>query len=224
MSFICIIPARGNSKRIKNKNLKKILGFPLIYYTIKQALKSKYIKKIFISTESHKIKEVAKKYGALVTFIRPKNLALDNTKMYSVLNHFYKKIKNFYKFKYIVVLQPTSPLRTVNEIDNACEIFLKEKKNKLVSVVNLPVNFFPEKIMEQTKKGLKQLKYYKNYHKSNSYFLRNGPAIFIYKKAFLKSNIYDGLSSKFLMCQKNSIDINTPKDLLDLKKKMNQSK
>jgi CMP-N,N'-diacetyllegionaminic acid synthase len=222
MSFICVIPARGKSKRIKNKNLKKVMGFPLIYYTINQALKSKYIKEVFVSTESEEIKRVAKKYGAITKFTRPENLALDDTKMHNVLNDFYQKVKYFYKFKYIIVLQPTSPLRTARDIDKACKIFLKEKKNKLVSVVNLAQESYPEKIMKLTKKGLTQLKYYKNYHQNKLYFLRNGPSIFIYKRSLLKSNIYDGFSSKYLMSKKKSLDINTPKDLLDLKKIMNK--
>ena len=73
---ICIIPARSGSKRIKNKNIKLFFGKPIIYYSIKAAIKSKCFSDVFVSTDSIKIKKISEKYGAKVKFLRPKNLCL----------------------------------------------------------------------------------------------------------------------------------------------------
>ena len=80
MSFIALIPARSGSQRIKNKNLYKIKSKPLIYYTIKAAKKSKFINKIYVLTDSQKIKKVAESYGAEVPFLRPKKISLASSK------------------------------------------------------------------------------------------------------------------------------------------------
>ena len=79
MSLLTLICARSNSKRVKNKNIKQFNKKPLIYYSIKQALKSKYIKEVFISTDSNKISKICKEHGAKVKFIRNKKLARNNT-------------------------------------------------------------------------------------------------------------------------------------------------
>lgn len=221
MTFICIIPARKNSKRIKDKNIFKINGKTLISISINEAKKSKYIsnKNIFVSTDSEKIREEAIKSGANVPFLRPKYLGLDNTNMSEVLNHFIKKISKNIKFKYVVMLQPTSPLRTSKHIDEACNFFLKNlnKAKKLISVSKLPKNFYPIKIMKEKNNLINQLKGYENYHlKQNDFFVRNGPAIFIYSKKKLSTNIYEGKSLKYLMSEKSSLDINEYSDLEEL--------
>lgn len=218
MTFLCVIPARKNSKRIKNKNLLKINGKTLISITIKEAQKSKYIdnQNIFVSTDSEKIKKEAELCGAKVPFLRPMYLGKDMTKMHDVLNHFFQKIKKTLIFKYIIVLQPTSPLRTFKHINEACKFFLKNKKkaNKLVSVTHLPQDFYPSKIMKSNKSILSQLKGYENYHaKKINLFARNGPAVFIYSKRKLKNNIYQGKSLKYLMSEKSSLDLNFYSDI-----------
>ena len=120
-----IIPARGGSKGIKNKNLRKVLTKPLIYYTIRDALSYKDIYKTIVSTDSVEIAEVAKKCGAEVPFIRPKKLAKDNTPMLEVLKHALLKCEQKYSIKIqgIVLLDPTSPLRTRGDIKAMINIF-----------------------------------------------------------------------------------------------------
>ena len=85
--ILCLICARSGSKGVKNKNIKKFHGKPLIYWTIKQAKSLPEIKDVFISTDSKKIGNVAKKYGAKVPFLRPKKLAKDNSKEWDVWKH-----------------------------------------------------------------------------------------------------------------------------------------
>ena len=91
--IIAIIPARSGSKSIKNKNIVNLFGKPLIYYSINVAIKSKYISRVIVSTDSKKIKKIALKYGAEVPFLRPKKYSLDNSKDYEVINHALKWLK-----------------------------------------------------------------------------------------------------------------------------------
>lgn len=133
--ILCIICARGGSKRLKNKNFKKLLGKPLIYHTIKQAIASKIFDKIIFSTDSNKLKKMAVKFGAEAWFKRPKILSSDRAAKMPVIRHAVlaseKKFK--YKFDYICDLDVTSPLRKVDDIKNAFKKFKSSKKDMLIS-------------------------------------------------------------------------------------------
>ena len=109
MKPICIIPARGGSKGVPKKNIRKIAGKPLIYYTIKSSLKSKIFSHVYVSTEDKEIARIAKKYGAEVPFLRPKKLASDTTPMDEVLVHFIEKIKDEIDFDAFVWRDCTVP-------------------------------------------------------------------------------------------------------------------
>ena len=85
--ILCIIPARSGSKGLPGKNIKRLLGKPLLYYTIKQARRSKYIDRVIVSTDSKKIAGLAKRFGAEIPFMRPKGLARDNSSGIDVLLH-----------------------------------------------------------------------------------------------------------------------------------------
>ncbi len=127
--IICIITARKNSKGIKNKNLKKINNKELIYYPIKAAKKSKLIDQVVVSTDSKRIANVSKKYGANVPFLRPRKFSGDNSKSFDAINHclnFFFKKNLFYD--YFVLLEPTSPFTTSKDIDNGIKKLLKNNK------------------------------------------------------------------------------------------------
>jgi len=128
--IIAIIPAKGNSKRLKNKNIRSLNKKPLIYWTIKHAQKSKIIKKIFVSTDSQKISNFAQKMNIGV-IRRPKKLG-GETPIIEVYKHAYQKLKKKYKPKAIVGLQPDHPDRTVSA-DKAISIFKKKKIDVLFS-------------------------------------------------------------------------------------------
>jgi len=128
MRVIGIIPARGGSKGIKNKNLVKIKNKPLIYWTIKSAKESKLINDFYLSTEDKKIKNLALKYGCKV-INRPKKLAKDYSTTLSVLKHCIE----ITKADVIICLQPTSPLRPKGLIDLAIRKFKKNKSDSLAS-------------------------------------------------------------------------------------------
>ena len=153
MNFIAIIPAKKNSFRVKNKNLRKFKKKSLLQYTIDQAKKSKLLDKIYVSSDSKKILEIAKKNNLSVTGIRSKKFSGRKTSMHSVIKYETKKIKD--KFDYLVILQPTSPLRSSKDIDESCKLIKKNKNaHYLVSCSKLPNEFIPKKLMVNNGKFL----------------------------------------------------------------------
>lgn len=134
--ILAIIPARGGSKGLPKKNILPLAGKPLIAWTIEQAKQSGYIDKVVVSTEDHEIAEISKKYGAEVVE-RPKELAMDESPtidaIFHVLNWFEKNGKIF---DILILLEPTSPLRGDNDLDNAIKLFIEniENSDSLVSV------------------------------------------------------------------------------------------
>jgi len=134
--IICLIPARGGSKGLKLKNIKIFAGEPLIAHTIKAAINSKLIDNIYVSTEDEKISEISKNYGAVVVK-RPEELARDETKTIEVVLDFLNKLSFNNDKTIVILLQPTSPLRTIEDIDNAIRIFLEGKCESVISVCKL---------------------------------------------------------------------------------------
>ncbi len=136
--FLGVIPARGGSKGIRNKNLRKVLNKPLIYYTIKEALGYKELYKSIVSTDSPEIAKEAKKYGAEVPFIRPKKLARDDTPMLKTLKHALIKCEDLYpvKIQGVVLLDPTSPVRNRKDVKKMISIFLKKKPDLVIAVAS----------------------------------------------------------------------------------------
>ena len=135
---VAIIPARGGSKGLPGKNIRSLCSKPLIAWTIEVAKKSKYIDMILCTTDSAEIKNVAESYGAEAPFLRPIELAADTTPTIDVVFHAleYIKVVQNKEFDYVILLEPTSPLREYDDIDRMLEI-LEEKKNKFDAIVSL---------------------------------------------------------------------------------------
>ena len=133
MNILCTICARGGSKGLPNKNVKNLLGKPLIGWTIEQALGCKEIDSVYISTDSDLIAETAKKFGAKVVFKRPDLLASDNAGKWEVWQHALKKCEEINNTKYdtYIDLDCTCPLKESGDISEALEIF----KNKSVDCI-----------------------------------------------------------------------------------------
>ncbi len=124
-----LIPARGGSKGINKKNIKNLLGRPLISYTIECARACSFLDKVIVSTDDPEIAEISKEWGAEVPFERPPELAQDNTPMLPVMQHSIETAEAVYKKKVniLILLDPTSPLRKVEDIEQALSIFNKDK-------------------------------------------------------------------------------------------------
>lgn len=119
MRVLAIIPARGGSKGLPGKNIKSLLGKPLIGWTIEQAKASKYISEIFVSTDSQEIADVAESFGVAVPELRPAHLASDTATAASYVIYTIEKLRKEGKeFDYIILLEPTSPLRTSKDLDS----------------------------------------------------------------------------------------------------------
>jgi len=139
MKVLGIIPARGSSKTIQRKNLKKLGSRPLIYYAIKNALESKKLDRVIVSTEDKEIAEVAKKYGAEVPFLRPKKLARDNVSLIPVVIHAmrYLEKKEGWKADVVVSIQPTSPFLEAEDIDRAISKLIRTRCDSVVTICKL---------------------------------------------------------------------------------------
>lgn len=127
MYILAIIPARGGSKSIPRKNIKDFCGYPLIYWSIKQAKESKHITRIIVSTDDEEIKEISLKYGAEVPFLRPKSISDDLSTDYEFMEHcltWLSKNENNQLPDLIVQLRPTYPTRKVSKIDECIEIMI----------------------------------------------------------------------------------------------------
>jgi CMP-N,N'-diacetyllegionaminic acid synthase len=220
-TFLAIIPARGGSKRLPKKNILDLAGKPLISWSISAAIKSKYIDKVMVTTDSDEIMEVARKYGAEVPFKRPDYLSNDTAIRPDVIKHtidFYQN-ENQENFDYIIFLQPTSPLRNETHIDKAIEYMFEKNADAIVSVceVEHPVQWsgvLPDN--KDMSDFLNEIDIKSRSQDFPSYFRLNG-AIFIcdsYKFMesgcmFLKENIF-----AYVMSQDISIDIDTKIDFM----------
>ena len=131
--FLAIIPARGGSKRLPRKNVLDLCGKPLIAYTIEAALKSKYIDKVIVSSDDEEILNISSNFGADI-IKRPIDLANDTATTFDTIKH---TIDNFEKCDYIVLLQPTSPLRNEKHIDEAIELLKEKNADAVVSVCEM---------------------------------------------------------------------------------------
>lgn len=126
IKILALIAARAGSKRVKGKNIKLLHGKPLIAYTIEAAKKSKFITRIIVTTDSHEIAQIAKKYGAETPFLRPINLAKDSSTEYEFHQHAINWLKNNENYvpDLIVNLYPTTPFRKASSIDKAIELII----------------------------------------------------------------------------------------------------
>ena len=145
--IICIILARGGSKGLKKKNLRKVNGKPLIYYPIRDAINTKIMDDIIVSTDDTQIAKCAKKYGAKVPFVRPKKLSGDLVTTESCLKHallYYEKIKKI-KYDYGVFIGATDIFRDINWIIDGVRILNKNKKIESVFSGHITLKNYWEK-------------------------------------------------------------------------------
>lgn len=215
---IAIIPARGGSKGLPGKNIKAINGKPLIWYTINAAKKSKFIGKIIVSTDDDGIANISKSFRAEIPFMRPKELARDDS--LAIDNYIYTINKLNEGFKYcieeFIVLQPTSPLRTSLDIDNAVKIFKEKKADSVISVseaIHPPIwakridskgilmNYFDIKIGNKNRQEIEKA------------YMPNG-AIFVFKYSLIKEkySYYSDKTYPYVMPLERSIDIDSKLD------------
>ncbi len=216
--FIGIIPARGGSKGISNKNLIPLEGKPLMDYTIEAAKGVQKLDRIILSTDDEAFAAHGKSQGIEVPWLRPPHLAEDDTPMLDVLIHLFEQLRlDGDQPTALVLLQPTSPLRQATHIEQAIEVFLKNDADNVVSVVEVPHQFTPGSLMALEQNTLKPyldgpmitLRQAKP-----MLYARNGPAILIVKSTVLEQGkLYGKRIFPFIMSHEDSIDIDEPDDL-----------
>ena len=212
MNTVAIIPARGGSKGIPRKNIKELCGKPLIAYIIETALRVEELDRVIVSTEDKEIAEVAKKCGAEVPFMRPEELARDETPTLPVLQHAVKYLeeKENYKPDIVVLLYATSPLLKHERVSEGIKMLREGNFNSVLGVVEDRGHYWLE-----TNNGYERLypKALKNRQFIKPLLKENG-AIYICKRDILieKNEIIGGKIGFLVMKRDESIDID---ELLD---------
>lgn len=218
MRNICILIARGGSKGIPNKNLVNFCGKPLIFWTLRQAQKSKYIEEVWLSSDSEEILKYGESLGVL-PILRPSELASDSSSSEDAWLHALEVVrsKSLYKpdIDYVVVPQATSPLRSPSDFDNAIEKLIKVKGDSLLSVVKVEDFFMWQLGFEGAPEALNY-----NYQKRNRRqeiqprYLENG-SFYIFKPRILTedSNRLGGKISLYEMARHKMFQIDEPGDL-----------
>ena len=218
MSVICIICARKGSQGLKGKNLKILHKKPLIAHTIIQAQKSKIFDKIVVSTDSKKIQKVANKYGIKNFFLRPAYLSKNNSPKIPVIRHALLKSELYYKkkFKIIIDLDPTSPLRNIKDIKKSLNLFNRNKYQNLISGCTSSKNPYFNMVEKKNNK----IKIVKNLKKKITR-RQNAPKVFdmnasiyIWKRFALLNNIklINKKTGFYQMPRDRSIDIDIKLD------------
>ena len=215
---LAIIPARGGSKDLPRKNILKLKGDPLVAWSIKASLNSRYITQTIVSTDDDEISDIAKNNGAHV-INRPKKLSSDTATSISVVRHAieFLKAKNEV-YDIVILLQPTSPLRTSKHIDSAYEYFMKSDAESLISVIEID-NKCLKSFIKKSEDG------YIEAISNNEYaftrrqdlpltYLSNGAIYIVTIPELLKNNsFYTEKTIEYLMDEFSSIDIDSHEDL-----------
>lgn len=217
--LLAVIPARGGSKRLPRKNVLELAGKPLIAWTIEAALGSKYIDHVVVSTDDEEIKEVSIDFGADVPFIRPAEHATDEASSVGVVLQLLEQLElQDERYEYVVLLQPTSPLRTTEDIDESIALLKKRRSDGVISVCEaehsplwtntIPDNdslsdFLDESILNKRSQDLE-----KYYRLNGAIYLCNTKKLKEQKTFFLRDNCI-----AYKMTQVKSVDIDNQTDL-----------
>jgi len=221
-NILAVIPARGGSKGVPRKNIRPLAGKPLLYYTIKEALGSKLVTRIIVSSEDDEILNVARKVGGEdVVLRRPKKLAQDKVASLPVVQHAVKEIeaKDKIKFDYIVLLQATSPFVLSKDIDASLEKLIKTGADTVVSVCVVKEHY-PIKIKKVIDDKLVP---YSSELRENIFrrqdlplaFRRNGAIYANTRETVMERNSLLGIEGEcrpYIMPEERSVDINTMLD------------
>lgn len=216
---VALIPARKGSNRIKNKNIKKLDGIPVISYSIKLAIQSKLFKTVIVSTDCIKIAKICRKYGAKIFFLRPKYLSSNNVGTVEVLSHFANFLKKSnVKIKYICCIYPVAPLINSELLKKAYFLIKKNFYNYVVPVSATSGSNLT--YLQISNKSLVKKIFYKK-PKDKNLFLHNDTGQFYWGKFnawYSKKKIFSKKTKVIIMPKKNFVDVNTLADWKELKK------
>lgn len=222
--YLGIIPARGGSKRLPRKNLLDLNGKPLIAWSIEASLHSKYINKTVVTSDDDEILEVSQNYGASI-IKRPSELASDTSTTFDAIKH---TVDSFEDFEYVILLQPTSPLRNSNHINEAIELLEEKNADAVISVCEMdhsPLwsntlpedknmnNFLRDEVLNKRSQDLDKF-----YRLNGAIYICKTEKLLEAKTFFLKENTF-----AFEMDKKSSVDIDDEFDFILVKSILNLS-
>ena len=209
MKVLAIIPARGGSKGIPNKNMKLFSEKPLIEWTINSALKSNLIDEVFVSTDNVEIANFAKNLGLNIPFLRDKSLALDSS---YVIDTVLDIMEKFTDYGSMILLQPTSPLRNTEDIDAVIKLALDNNYNSVISITE-PIyssHLFCSIKKNNTIESLIENKGNFNRQDFQNEFVINGACYFATREfLFENKKFVNSDTCGYIMPQERSVDIDT---------------
>ncbi len=221
MKILAVIPARGGSKSVPRKNIVKVNGKPLISYTINAALMVDCLTDVVVSTDDSEIANISRDLGAQVPFIRPEDLASDEAQSAPVIEHALNFMENEKGIKYdaVLMLQPTSPLRTSIHIKESIDLFLSQECDSVVSVVSVGGNhpfrmkrLVGNQLVNYIDQGFWDMRPRQNLP---DVYIRNGAIYLIDRDVII--NQHQLIGSKclgYVMSDTESANIDTPIDLM----------
>jgi CMP-N,N'-diacetyllegionaminic acid synthase len=215
-----LIPARGGSKSIRRKNVVELAGRPLIAYTCAAARGSERLTRVIVSTDDPEIASVAADCGVETPFLRPAEIAQDETPMVDVALHALDWAESEHlQVDAVAILQPTSPLRRSAHIDDSIELLDASGADTVVSVVPVPHQFSPGSLMRLDEGGalhpMETGTPVLRRQDKPPLFARNGPAILIVRSTTLRAGrLYGDTIRPLPMTWAESVDIDGPEDLL----------
>jgi CMP-N,N'-diacetyllegionaminic acid synthase len=211
VDVVALIPARGGSKGIPRKNLAPVAGRPLLAWTVDAALASRVVTRTVVSTEDEEIASAARSLGAEV-LARPPELAADDTPMQPVIAH---ALEGLGAPDVLVLLQPTSPLRRAEHVDEAVELLLATGADSVVSVVEVPHRYRPGSLMALDGERLVRLAddHAGTRQEKPLVYARNGPAVLALRPDRIGTDLYGGDCRPYVMGPRESLDVDEPFDL-----------
>jgi CMP-N,N'-diacetyllegionaminic acid synthase len=217
MQLLGIIPARGGSKGIPNKNLAPIAGRPLLAYTADAVRDATRLTRVIVSTDDPTIASAARALGLEVPFLRPASMAADDTPMLPVVQHALAAMRDIgFAADAVVLLQPTSPLRRAEHIDAGIDLFERSGADAVVSVVEVPHQFNPVSVLRLNGDRLESFLDTPSVTRRQDkprLFARNGPAVLVVRASVVEGgSLYGDDCRALVMSAEDSLDVDTPWD------------
>jgi CMP-N-acetylneuraminic acid synthetase len=206
MDVLGLIPARGGSKGVPRKNLAPVAGRPLLDWTLEAARRAASLTRVVVSTDDDDVAEAA---ASVEVLRRPSALAEDDTPMVEVIRHAIVELAP----EVVVLLQPTSPLRTSADIDAVVRLLAESGADCVVSVVAVPHRYRPEALMDVVDGRVVARGAARSRQEKPVVFARNGPSILALRATRLGEDLYEGDCRAYVMDERSSLDIDTEFDL-----------
>jgi CMP-N,N'-diacetyllegionaminic acid synthase len=210
MNVVALIPARGGSKGVPRKNLAPVAGKPLLHWTIQAAREAASVTRVVVSTDDEEIASEAESAGAEVLW-RPAELAADEVSMAEVVGH---AVEELGQVDVLVLLQPTSPLRSAEHVDGAVALLRDSGADGVVSIVEVPHNFEPGSLMRLSGDRLERIgDSVPRRQEKPTLYARNGPAVLALRADRIGADLYGGDLRGYVMDTASSLDIDTDHEL-----------